>query len=260
MKRIAAILMVYLMVTSLMVCSFQPQLRETEPFTAPTVTNATEPSSEPTEPSTEPTTELTEPPTEPPTEPTEPLPEPKDDDFVRILDYVPNAMQSLPYATTDNFTGQVIYEFTDAYLRYGAVKKLTAVATELEAVGLGLLIWDGYRPIYAQAKLYDVCPDPTYVSPPGVGSQTHCRGRAVDLTLYDLETGEMLEMPTGFDDFSDLADRDYSDVSAEAAANAHILEAVMTKHGFTGYSAEWWHYTDTDSYPIEKEFDPARIH
>lgn len=169
----------------------------------------------------------------------DPLPEPEDDDFVRIVDYVPNVRQALSYATEENFTGQVIYEFQDAYLRYGTVKKLAAVAAELEEQGLGLLIWDGYRPVYAQAKLYEVCPDPTFVSPPGVGNQNHCRGRAVDLTLYDLTTGEPVKMPTGFDDFSDYADRDYSDVSEEVAANARILEEVMQRNGFNGYSAEW---------------------
>ena len=251
MKRFLAAALALALVIGLGGCANEPQRRETEPVSTPT-NAATAPSV--------PTTEQTEPPTvptEPATVPTEP--EPANDDFVRILDYIPQARQMLPYATTENFTGQVIYEFTDAYLRYGAVKKLAAAAAELEAMGLGLLIWDGYRPVYAQAKLYDVCPDPTYVSPPGVGSQSHCRGRAVDLTLFDLETGEPMVMPTGFDDFTKYADRDYNDVSPEAAANAVLLEDVMQRHGFTGYRAEWWHYTDTDNYPIEETFDPALI-
>lgn len=195
---------------------------------------------------------------EPSEPPEEPVLEPDTDDFVRILDYIPQASQLLHYATTNNFTGQVVYEFTDAYLRYGTVKKLIAVNKDLEQLGLGLLIWDGYRPVYAQAKLYEICPDPNYVSPPGVGKQNHCRGLAVDLTLVDLKTGGKLEMPTGFDDFTALADRDYSDVSSEAAAHAQLLEEVMTRHGFQGYSKEWWHYNDTDDYPIEEVFDPAK--
>lgn len=193
---------------------------------------------------------------EPEPEP-EPIPEPDADDFVRILAYIPSARQVLRYATTDNFTGQVIYQFEDAYLRYGTVKKLMAVAEELEKQGLGLLIWDGYRPVYAQQALFDVYPDPTYVSPPGVGNQNHCRGRAVDLTLYDLKTGEELEMPSGFDDFSKQADRNYDDVPAQAAENARILEKAMTNHGFKGYGKEWWHYNDTADYLIEEVFDPA---
>lgn len=204
-------------------------------------------------------TRPTEESSEPTEEPEPPVSEPEDADFVRILDYIPQARQALPYATADNFTGQVIYPFTDAYLRYGTAKKLAAVAQELEEQGLGLLIWDGYRPVYAQAALFEACPNPTYVSPPGVGNQNHCRGRAVDLTLFNLETGEQLEMPTGFDDFTAYADRDYSDVSETSAANARILEEVMTKHGFKGYSKEWWYYNDIDNYPIEEQFNPASM-
>jgi len=67
----------------------------------------------------------------------------------------------------------------------------------------------------------------------------------------------LLEMPTGFDDFSSLADRDYSDCSAQAARNCALLEGIMERCGFKPYSAEWWHYSDTNSYPIEESFDPA---
>ena len=64
-------------------------------------------------------------------------------------------------------------------------------------------------------------------------------------------------MPTGFDDFSDLADRDYSDADEEAAANAALLEQVLERHGFRGYRGEWWHFNDTDDYPIEEVFEPT---
>ena len=183
--------------------------------------------------------------------------EPEDDDFVRVLDYIPLARQQLMYATEDNFTGTVIYDFTDAYLRYGTVKKLMEAQKDLQRLGYTLLIWDAYRPVYAQQKLFDAYPDPTYVSPPGTGNQNHCRGRAVDVTIVDMLTGEPLEMPTGFDDFSAKADRDYSDVSPMAACNAQILADAMERNGFKGYSGEWWHFNDTDEYPIEEVFDPA---
>lgn len=223
------------------------------------------------EPGTEPTVPVTEAvtgaPTQVPTEatacptvigPTEPavLPEPGDEEIVRILDYLPAVREDLAYAGTENFTGQQIYHFYNAYLRYGTVKKLAAVSEELAGEGLGLLIWDGFRPVSAQEKLWEICPDEKYVSHPVTGSRSHCRGSAVDVTLFDLETGEMLEMPTGFDDFSALADRDYSDCTDTAAANAQKLEDVMTKHGFKGYRAEWWHYSDTDTYPVDEVFEP----
>ena len=207
---------------------------------------------------TVPVTESTEPPTEAPTEPpTEaPTEPPTEEALVRVRDYIPSAQQLLIYATEENFTGQQIYEFYDAYLRYGTVKKLAAVCAELEGYGLGILIWDGFRPVSAQAALWEAYPDPLFVSHPVTGTRTHCRGNAVDLTLYDLETGQRLLMPTDFDVFSSLADRDYSDNDPEAAENARLLESVMEKYGFKPFWAEWWHFTDTDSYPVEEEFEP----
>lgn len=192
--------------------------------------------------------------TVPPTELTEAtLPEPADEDFVRILDYIPTATQELYYATDRNFTGQVIYDFSDAYLRYGTVKKLMAVSEDLAELGLRIRIWDGFRPVAAQFTLWEICPNSTYVANPNVGFSSHSRGNTVDLTLTD-ENGNEITMPTGFDDFTAKADRDYSDCTPEEAANAQILELIMEKHGFKGYQGEWWHFTDTDSYDVEEVF------
>lgn len=183
------------------------------------------------------------------------VPEPAPEDFVRVLDYLPTARQELMYATDQNFTGQVIYDFSEAYLRYGTVKKLAAVSEDLAQLGLSLKIWDGFRPVSAQFQLWEVCPDPAFVADPRKGHSSHSRGNTVDLTLVD-ESGNELEMPTGFDDFSAKADRDYSDCSEAAAAHAELLEILMEKHGFQGYSAEWWHFTDTVEYPVEERFFP----
>lgn len=185
------------------------------------------------------------------------LPEPSEEDFVRILDYIPTARVELPYATVNNFTGCRIYDFTDAYLRYGTVKKLMQVSGELAGQGIGLIVWDGFRPVSAQAKLWEICPDPAFVSHPVTGKRAHCRGNTVDVSLYDLETGAELPVPTGYDNFTAYADRDYSDCSAAAAANARLLEQTMEKYGFTPYFAEWWHFTDTTDYPVDEFFDPA---
>lgn len=183
-------------------------------------------------------------------------PEPAPEDFVRVLDYLPSASQELMYATNRNFTGQVIYDFSDAYLRYGTVKKLASVSDDLAELGLALKIWDGFRPVSAQRKLWEVCPDPSFVANPNTGFSSHSRGNTADLTLVDA-AGNELEMPTGFDDFSSKADRNYSDCSKEAASHAQLLEILMEKHGFKGYSKEWWHYTDTDEYPVEEHFSPS---
>jgi D-alanyl-D-alanine dipeptidase len=175
--------------------------------------------------------------------------EPSDDEPVRVKDYIPDIYVDLKYATTDNFTGQVIYDFTDAYLRYGTVKKLAAVQKELTEMGYSLKIWDAYRPIGAQFRLWEVCPDPVYVANPNVGYSKHSKGNTVDVTLVLSDGGE-ITMPTGFDDFSTKADRDYSDVSDQAAANARLLENTMSDHGFNCYFGEWWHFSDTTDYPV----------
>ena len=184
-----------------------------------------------------------------------PAPEPADSDFVKVTDYIPTIQVELAYAGTDNFTGQAIYDFTEAYLRYGTAKKLVAVQEALKAQGLGLLIWDAFRPTAAQFKLWEVCPDPTYVANPETGFSSHSRGNTVDVTLVSLD-GTAVEMPTGFDDFSPLADRDYSDVDALPAANAALLEDAMTQAGFTPYQGEWWHFSDSDVYEVETGFSP----
>ena len=209
------------------------------------------------------TAEVAAPETAPPetvsaTQPTvrEPRPEPENTDFVRILDYIPDLAVELKYATEDNFTGRIIYEFREAYLRYGTVKKLMAVQEELRQQKLSLKIWDAYRPTEAQFALWEACPDTRYVANPNRTNSAHSRGNTVDVTLVD-ENGEGIPMPTGFDDFSPLADRDYSDCSFDAMLNALLLEQTMQRHGFSGYKGEWWHFTDTDSYPVEETFLPT---
>ena len=184
-----------------------------------------------------------------------PVPEPAPADLVAVVDYIPGTYTELRYASDNNFTHQVIYSFSDAYLRYGTVQKLASAQESLETAGYSLLIWDAFRPVSAQFKLWEICPDPAYVANPEKGYSSHSRGSTVDITLVTLD-GDPVEMPTDFDDFTAMADRDYSDVSDEAAANAGLLEEAMTAAGFKPYSAEWWHYSDTEPYPVEETFIP----
>ena len=178
-----------------------------------------------------------------------------DDAFVKIKDFIPNAVIELKYATADNFTNQVIYNFEDAYARYGTVKKLAEASEKFESKGYYIKIWDAYRPVSAQYRLWDVCPDPTFVANPNVGYSNHTRGCAIDLTLVDFY-GNEITMPTAFDDFSGAADRDYSDVSDDAAENARTLQTVMESCGFKGYYGEWWHFDDVIKYSPETVFEP----
>lgn len=190
-------------------------------------------------------------------EETLPPPEPSEDTFVRALDYLPGCRQFLAYASTDNFTGTVIYDFYDAYLRYGTVKKLMQVSEELQQQGYHLLIWDGFRPVSAQETLWEIYPNANYVANPETGFSDHSRGNTVDLTLMD-SNGIPVEMPTGFDDFTAKADRNYSDCPETAAVNARLLETTMEKYGFAGYEKEWWHFVDTQEYPVKEAFCPVK--
>ena len=226
-------------------------ISETSPdTTAPTETTAAVTTEEPTILLTVPETQLqTQPSTQPSTQPeTQPsTAEPADSDLVLIKDFIPDIVIDLRYATDNNFTGTVIYENDDAFLCYGTVKKLMAVQEQLSEYGYGIIVWDAYRPPEAQEKLWEVCPNPTYVADPRWGITSHSKGNTIDLGIVGLD-GSQPELPSGFDEFSLLADRDYSDVSEKAAENSRLLESIMTACGFSGYWGEWWHYSDNVDY------------
>ena len=181
--------------------------------------------------------------------------EPEDDEYVLVNKYIPDIYVELMYATDNNFTGVRIYDFTDAYLRYGTVKKLANVQKELKEQGYSLKIWDAYRPFEAQQKLWEVYPDPNYVANSANGMKKHNLGGTVDITMVAAD-GTVISMPTEFDDFSLKADRDYSDIEdEEAVKNVMILQNAMENNGFTGYQGEWWDYSDTVEYEAV-DFEP----
>lgn len=119
-------------------------------------------------------------------------------------------------------------------------------------LGIGIKIWDGYRPRAVQYLFWEIYPNPTYIADPNSGSM-HNRGGAVDLTLIDLATGNELLMPTEFDDFSVKASHGFSDLPQEAIANRELLRDIMVNiAGLSTYGAEWWHYNlpAANSYPL----------
>ena len=181
--------------------------------------------------------------------------EPEDDEYVLVKKYIPDIYVELRYATENNFTGVKIYDFTEAYLRYGTVKKLAQVQKELKQQGYSLKIWDAYRPFEAQQKLWKVYPDPNYVANPANGMRRHNLGGTVDITMVAAD-GSIIPMPTEFDDFSLKADRDYSDIEDEdAVKNVLILQNAMENNGFTAYQGEWWDYSDMVEYEAV-DFEP----
>ncbi len=161
-------------------------------------------------------------------------------ELVDIQSFIPQIQVDLKYATSDNFTGQVVYDFTHCLVHKDAAVKLVHVQEELEGMGLGLKIWDGFRPMAAQWKFWELVPDERYVSNPRKGGR-HTRGTAVDITLITKDGKELL-MPSAFDDFSEKAHRNYRETSNEAIQNRELLEKVMEKHGFIGFPSEWWHF------------------
>ena len=169
-------------------------------------------------------------------------------ELVDIKKLDPGIIIDLKYATTDNFTGQIIYTSSVCPVHKDTAQALLNVQKELKSMQLSLKIWDGYRSPLAQQKLWDVCADrypdekerEQYVSNPKKGGR-HTRGTALDVTLVDAN-GKELEMPTGFDDFSAKAWVEDATCSAEAQKNRKLLHDVMRKHGFEGIKTEWWHF------------------
>ncbi len=145
------------------------------------------------------------------------------------------------YATDNNFMKQVLYPVAKSYLRAPPARALAEVQRELAPRGLGVKVFDAYRPYRVTEAMWEPIKNPDYVADPAKGSR-HNRGAAVDLTLIDLATGNELVMPTPYDDFTSRASHAFTDLPPDALANRALLREVMTKHGFDPLPSEWWHY------------------
>lgn len=161
-------------------------------------------------------------------------------DFVEVVEVNPNIKLDIRYATENNFLKKAVYPEARCFIRYAAAIKLDSIQQELETIGLGLKIFDGYRPLGVQKMMWEILPDSRYVADPSRGSR-HNRGAAVDLTLVDSE-GNDLEMPTEFDDFSMKARHANQDLPDHVKRNRWILKTIMEKYGFKSITSEWWHY------------------
>lgn len=178
-------------------------------------------------------------------------------DLVDIHTINPHILLDIRYATPNNFTKHKVYASARCFVRKSVALKLNAIQKELETMGLGLKIWDGYRPHSVQKKFWELVPDERYVLNPAKGSN-HNRGCAIDLTIVDKNGNELL-MPTEFDNFTEKAHHDYMKLDPKAIENRQLLKNIMVKHGFKPIKSEWWHYDDVDSHkyalldiPIEK--------
>lgn len=174
--------------------------------------------------------------------------------LVLVNDLDESIIIDLKYATADNFTGQVIYPVEVAAIKKETGERLVKAQEIFKQDGYRIKLWDGYRPLSAQHVLWKACPDPRYVIKPNDPPPTsdfrprHNNGMAVDITLVD-RNGNELKMPTGFDDFSEKAAPDYSDLPDEVRQNRDYLIEVMESLGFRVASTEWWHFDDVTGLP-----------
>lgn len=157
------------------------------------------------------------------------------------------------YATGNNFVGRAVYPEARAFLQKPAAKALQRVHKKLKKQGLGLVIFDGYRPWAITKLFWEVTSDDKrkFVADPAKGSK-HNRGCAVDLSIYDLKTGELVEMPSGYDEFTERASPNYTGGTEKERANRDLLRGLMEDEGFTVNPNEWWHfdYKNWEDYAI----------
>ena len=161
--------------------------------------------------------------------------------FVDLAKMMPDVPLDIRYASSDNFTGRVLYPNATALLRQAAADALAAARQALRQQGLDLLIYDAYRPYSVTLMLWEQLQDERYVAAPWTGSR-HNRGCAVDVTLIDAASGEPLAMPTAYDEFSERAHQTYHALPAEVLAHRACLRRVMQRHGFEPLPSEWWHF------------------
>lgn len=174
--------------------------------------------------------------------------------------YHPGIDVRLAYATADNFTGGVVYDYTIALLHRDAAQALYLAADMAQALGLRIALLDAFRSVDAQARLWAFRPDSLYVADPQVGSD-HSRGVAVDVTLLDAD-GNALDMGSAFDAAEPLSHHDNAKVPAAANANRRILLDLMEHAGFHRHPHEWWHYSlpTAQTYPLLEDIDPNTYH
>lgn len=174
-------------------------------------------------------------------------------DLVELVKLDPTIKLDIRYASTNNFMRTPFYSQARAFMQRPAANAVVRANKQLKKYGYGLIIHDGYRPWYVTKMFWDGTPTDKheFVANPIPGSR-HNRGCAVDLSLYDLKTGQEVEMPSGYDEMSERAYPDYKGGTPEETKRRDLLRKVMESEGFTVYAQEWWHfdYKDSDEYPV----------
>ncbi len=168
-------------------------------------------------------------------------------DLVELVTLDPTIKLDIRYATSNNFLGTPVYTQARAFLQRPAAEAVVRASVNLRIMGYGLIIHDGYRPWYVTRMFWDATPNKQkiFVADPKEGSK-HNRGCAVDLSLYDLKTGAEVDMPSGYDDFTEKAYANYVGGTTEERARRALLRKVMVEQGFQVNPTEWWHFDYKD--------------
>lgn len=169
-----------------------------------------------------------------------------DTTFVKLKKFSTDFAYDMKYATEDNFLKKKVYDCGECYLRLKTIKSLIEANNEFISKGYHIKLYDCYRPIDIQKKMWELVPDADYVADPSKGS-IHNRGGAVDITLIDKD-GNELDMGTKFDFFGPKAGHSYQDLPELVKQNRALLKEVMLKHNFKSFQSEWWHYNLSESY------------
>lgn len=164
-------------------------------------------------------------------------------DLVDITQYSDTIKLDIRYASNDNFLNAAVYSSASAFMQRPAAEALGRIAATLAQQGYGLLVHDAYRPWYVSKVFWDATPEEgkIFVANPSKGSR-HNRGAAVDLTLYNLKTGEPVQMVGLYDERTARSYPDYPGGTSLQRWHRELLRTSMEAGGFTVYEHEWWHF------------------
>ncbi|MEL6560677.1 MAG: M15 family metallopeptidase [Bacteroidota bacterium] len=145
------------------------------------------------------------------------------------------------YASENNFLNEKVYYCDNCLLRYNVAKALISANAELINQNLRIKLFDCFRLVSVQRKMWKIMPDSRYVANPNKSGSVHNRGAAVDLTIVDLN-GKELDMGTDFDHFGKEAHHDFKELDQKIISNRALLKRIMEDAGFSGIRTEWWHF------------------
>lgn len=163
-----------------------------------------------------------------------------DTTFVNLKDYSKDFVYDMKYATDDNFLKAKVYDCAECFLRLKTVEALISANKDFMKKGYKIKLFDCYRPLSIQKKMWEIVSNPEYVADPKKGS-IHNRGGAVDISIVDVN-GKEINMGTPFDFFGIQASHNYTKLSKEVLSNRKYLKNIMVKNGFNSFDSEWWHY------------------